>query len=244
MLGSALRLALFCNIDCLSSFIPGLHSYKLYRHRRNAGPIKNTTKAENMAETMLKMSRLLSELKPHLCQSRAVACSSGPPGPPGPPGPRGRKGPRGQKGKKGDKGDQGIMGPPGKRGKQGIMGPMGPQGPKGEKGDLGPPGMPGPKGEPGESISVPTLAVSPAKMTVNESGTASFQCSAAGNPEPAVEWSKLNSQLAVSEGNLRLWNVTGNDSGLYQCSATNILGKARAVAQLIVNGRCLNLPMT
>ena len=187
---------------------------------------------------MLKMSRLLSHLKPHLCQSRGVTCSSGPPGPPGPPGPRGRKGPRGQKGKKGDKGNQGTMGPPGKRGKQGIMGPMGPQGPKGEKGDIGPPGMPGPKGEPGESISVPTLAVSPAKMTVNESGTASFQCSARGNPEPAVEWSKLNSQLAVSEGNLGLWNVTGNESGLYECSATNILGKARAVVHLVANGRC------
>ena len=75
------------------------------------------------------------------------------------------------------------MGPPGKRGKQGILRPIGPQGPKGEKGDRGPPGMPGAKGEPGESISVPTLAVSPAKMTVNESGTASFQGSAKGNPE-------------------------------------------------------------
>ena len=234
MLGSAHRLALFRYIHCLSSIIPGLHSYKLYRHRRNAGPIKNTSKAENMAETMLKMSRLLSALKPHLCRSRGVTCSSGPPGPPGPPGRRGRKG------KKGDKGDQGIMGPPGKRGKQGIMGPIGPQGPKGEKGDMGPPGMPGAKGEPGESISVPTLAVSPAKMTVNESGTASFQCSATSNPEPAVEWRKLNSQLAVSGGNLRLRNVTGNDSGLYECSATNILGKARAVVQLVVNGKCLN----
>ena len=103
--------------------------------------------------------------------------------------------------------------------------------------------MPGAKGEPGESISAPTLAVSPAKMTVNESGTASFQCPATGNPEPAVEWSKLNSQLAVSGGNLRLWNVTGNDSGLYECSATNILGKALAVVQLVVNGRCYNFAM-
>ena len=46
--------------------------------------------------------------------------------------------------------------------------------------------MPGAKGEPGESISAPTVAVSPRKLTVNEGGSASFQCSASGNPEPAV----------------------------------------------------------
>ena len=138
------------------------------------------------------------------------------------------------------------MGSPGKTGKQGIMGPVGPQGEaglKGQKGDMGLPGLPGAKGEPGESISAPTVAVSPAKLTVNESGSASFQCSVTGNPEPVVVWSKLNSQSetklpAVSEGKMRLLNVKGSDSGVYQCSATNILGKALAVARLTINGKC------
>ena len=137
------------------------------------------------------------------------------------------------------------MGSPGKSGRQGIMGPVGPQGeagPKGQKGVMGLVGFPGAKGEPGESISAPTVAVSPAKLTVNERGSALFQCSATGNPQPAVVWSKMNSQSvatlsAVSLGKLHLLNVTGNDSGIYQCSATNILGKAVAVVQLIVNGK-------
>ena len=30
--------------------------------------------------------------------------------------------------------------------------------------------------------------------------------------------------------------MAGNDSGLYQCSATNNLGKDQAVAKLVVNG--------
>ena len=101
--------------------------------------------------------------------------------------------------------------------------------------------MPGAKGEPGESISAPVVAVSPAKLTVNESGSALFQCSASGNPEPAIVWSKLDSrsqisQSTVSGGTLDLRNVKASDSGLYKCTATNILGKTRAVAQLVVNG--------
>ena len=186
----------------------------------------------------------------HLCQSNGVTCSSGSPGPPGPPGPRGHKGDRGrrgQKGRTGNKGDKGIMGSPGKSGKQGIMGVTGLKGEtgtKGEKGNKGPDGMPGTKGEPGESISSPAVVVSPVTLTVNEGGSASFQCSASGNPEPTVVWSKLDNQSeitqsAVSGGKLLLKNVSGNDSGEYQCSATNILGNSREVVRLAVNGKNL-----
>jgi len=215
----------------------------MQRNRRYSDAITNTTKAE-----MLKISGFLSEIKTHLCQSTGVTCSSGPPGPPGPPGPRGQKGARGrrgQKGKPGIKGDQGIMGSPGRDGKQGIMGPPGLQGearPKGEKGDIGPVGMPGAKGEPGESISVPAVIVSPTKLSVNERGSATFQCSARGNPQPAIKWRRVNSQSEISKsailrGRLHFQNVKGSDSGLYECSAENILGNARAVAELVVNGR-------
>ena len=193
------------------------------------------------------MNKLLSELKSHLCPSNDVTCSSGPPGPPGPPGPRGHNGARGRRGRNGNKGDKGIMGSPGKSGKQGIMGPAGLKGEtgtKGEKGDTGPTGMPGTKGEPGESISSPAVVVSPVTLTVNEGGSASFQCSASGNPEPALVWSKLDNQSeiiqsAVSGGKLQLKKVTGNDSGVYQCSATNILGNTREVVRLTLNGKRL-----
>ena len=182
-----------------------------------------------------------------ICKSTRDTCLSGPPGPPGPPGPRGKNGDRGRKGKKGTRGtrgDRGITGSPGKSGKQGIMGPAGPKGDlriKGQKGDTGPTGMLGTKGEPGESISAPVVVVSPTNLTVNESGTASFQCSVSGNPEPAVVLSKTGnlsevSESAVSRGRLLLKNVKGNDSGEYQCSATNILGQVQTLVQLVVNG--------
>ena len=130
-------------------------------------------------------------------------------------------------------------------GKQGIIGPSGPKGDvgvKGRKGDMGHAGMPGAKGEPGESISAPVVAVSPKTLTVNEGGSASFQCSVNGNPKPVIKWSKLNSlsQMSpstVSGGKLLLKNVAGNDAGKYNCSAVNILGKAHALVQLVVNGK-------
>ena len=238
----------FCFKCVFISFV-GIQYYK-HRHSRQVDSTKNATEAKDTAETMLKVNKFLKEMRLHLCQSKGVTCSSGPPGPPGPPGPRGHKGGRGrrgQKGRTGNKGDKGIMGSPGKSGKQGIMGPAGldgETGTKGEKGDIGPAGLPGTKGEPGESISSPAVVVSPVVLTVNEGGSASFQCSARGNPEPAVVWSKLDNQSeitrsAVSGGKLLLKNVTGNDSGVYQCSATNILGNSQEVVRLVVNGKIL-----
>ena len=230
-------------------FLLLIESQKLHINKRQVDSTKNATETKSNVETTTKTrERLLSERRAHLCQSKSVTCSSGPPGHPGPPGTKGARGKRGQKGRTGNKGDQGIMGLPGRSGKQGIMGPVGLQGElgtKGEKGEIGPAGKPGTKGEPGESISSPTVVVSPIALTVNEGGSASFQCSASGNPESAVKWSKLENrseiiQSAVSGGNLELNKVTGNNSGVYQCTATNILGNSRKVVRLTVNGKFLS----
>ena len=212
------------------------HFNKRQRKRRNADTVKNKTEIKNVEATVLK---ILSELRQQHSLSQSSSCLLGPPGPAGP---RGKKGSRG---KRGQKGDQGIMGLPGKSSKQGIMGPSGPKGNvglKGQKGDMGPAGMPGAKGEPGESISAPVVAVSPITLTVNEGGSASFQCSVSGNPKSAIKWSKLNGQSeispsTVSGGKLVLENVAGNDAGKYNCSAVNILGKAHALVHLVVNGK-------
>ena len=177
--------------------------FKLTRNRRIGDALKNATGARNTVdmETVLKISKLFSELKPQLCHSNDVTCPPGPPGLPGPRGDEGSWGRRGQKGQTGNRGDQGIVGSPGMSGKQGIMGPVGPKGDVGlkeQKEDIGPAGMPGAKREPGESISAPVVAVSPKTLTVNEGGSASFQCSVSGNPKPAIKWSKRNSQSQIS----------------------------------------------
>jgi len=124
----------------------------------------------------------------------------------------------------------------------GPAGLKGETGPKGERGGMGPAGMPGTKGEPGESISVPDVEVSPVTRTVNESGSAYFQCSASGNPTPTIVWSKLENGTEVtlqgsSGERLHLKNVSANDAGIYKCAATNILGQARRETRLVVNVR-------
>ena len=80
------------------------------------------------------------------------------------------------------------------------------------------------------------------KMTVNESKTASFQCSVSANPKPVSTWSKLEGKpekilSATRDGKLILPNATGSDSGVYKCSASNTLGQAQALVRLVVNGK-------
>ena len=67
-----------------------------------------------------------------------------------------------------------------------------------------------------------------------------MQCSASGNPTPMVAWRRLDGPLlseraAVFGGKLKVHKSRMNDSGLYQCEATNILGVARKEVKLVVN---------
>ena len=104
----------------------------------------------------------------------------------------------------------------------------------------GAPGHPGPKGDAGDSISAPEVIVSPVSLTVTQHQTATFYCSADGNPTPSVSWSKTSVTGQVNkdvQGNkLQIKGVGYNDSGSYACTATNILGQAKKVVKLFVQG--------
>ncbi|XP_020901126.2 interference hedgehog isoform X1 [Exaiptasia diaphana] len=148
---------------------------------------------------------------------------------PGPPGPQGKAGPRGPRGCMGKTGRRGKRGPRGFPGKIGLPGPRGMPGPKGPKGDHGP------------SLAHPTVLISPTHLIVNESQSAILHCSSSGYPRPDVVWSKNNGTLphkrAVvdSTGKLDIKHVTANDSGIYQCKASNLLGSTQTTAKLQVN---------
>ncbi|KAK2547723.1 Collagen-like protein 7 [Acropora cervicornis] len=211
----------------------------ILRNRRSDYSTINKTESKHTADQRFISDKLVSELRQELCQSNIDRCSrglAGPPGPPGPRGERGERGRRGNKGRSGNKGDSGIMGRPGKSGKQGIMGPPGSKGEtglKGEKGDTGTAGIKGAKGEPGESIAAPTVAVSPDKDDKDD---------ISGNPKPVSTWSKLEGKSekilsATTDGKLILSNAAGSDSGVYKCSASNILGQAQALVRLVVDGQ-------
>ena len=80
-------------------------------------------------------------------------------------------------------------------------------------------------------------------MLVNESGNASFQCEAEGNPEPKITWLKQNSSLPAdkrvisSRGGVMITDVKSQDEGMYTCVAGNILGEVASSATLSVQGR-------
>ena len=106
-------------------------------------------------------------------------------------------------------------------------------------------GATGPKGDPGDSISVPEVTVSPTSLTVTQNQTATFYCSADGNPKPSVSWSKTSATGLVNtdgQGNkLQIKSAGYNDSGSYVCTATNVLGQAKKVVKLFVEGTFLEI---
>ena len=101
-------------------------------------------------------------------------------------------------------------------------------------------GAPGPKGDVGESISAPEVTVSPTSLTVTQNETATFYCSADGNPKPSVSWSKISGKGLVNtdgqDNKLQIKSAGYNDSGSYVCTATNFFGQAKKVATLFVEG--------
>lgn len=158
---------------------------------------------------------------------------------PGPKGSRGRRGPRGVTGRKGSRGHTGNPGP---HGKQGNMGPPGEKGKQGTMGYPGPRGFPGAKGEPGESISTPTVVISPKNQRVKENQNTVFQCSATGNPSPSVTWMRSDGQLTnrfqyEPDGRLEGRHVTLADAGKYVCVGKNLLGSTNNSAVLVVEGK-------
>uniref|UniRef100_A0A6P8HHX9 Angiopoietin-2-like n=1 Tax=Actinia tenebrosa TaxID=6105 RepID=A0A6P8HHX9_ACTTE len=86
--------------------------------------------------------------------------------------------------------------------------------------------------------------ISPPHLIVNESQSALFHYSIRGNPQPLFGWSKVGGSLDTtrsivnsSRGILEIKHVTFSDSGIYQCNASSILGKALATTRLVVNYR-------
>lgn len=78
---------------------------------------------------------------------------------------------------------------------------------------------------------------------MTQTQTATFYCSADGNPEPSVSWSKRRGTQLISADNkdnkLKITNATYNNSGIYVCTATNILGQVEKEVKLIVEGMML-----
>ena len=85
------------------------------------------------------------------------------------------------------------------------------------------------------------MIVSPTSLTVIQHKTATFYCSADGNPKPSISWSKTS---GTGQGNkdgqgnkLQIRSAGYNDSGIYVCTATSVLGQAKKFVKLFVEGK-------
>ena len=212
---------------------------KRLRTRRLAGTSPDGHKL-TIETVRNEINKTLNSLKPQaFCSSKEKICVQGPPGMSGAKGTRGRRGPRGSTGRKGSRG---LTGEPGPHGKLGIIGPPSQQGEQGIKGELGPRGFPGAKGDPGESISSPTVVISPMTKRVRENRNVMFQCSATGNPAPTVTWFRSDGRWThrfryERDGRLEGRHVTLADAGRYVCVGRNVFGSMNQSAMLIVEGK-------
>lgn len=72
----------------------------------------------------------------------------------------------------------------------------------------------------------PTATLYQCPTPTSESNNATFYCNATGNPPPSIEWVRENSEEVVSnDSTLVLWTIDRNESGRYQCIASNRIGK-------------------
>ncbi|XP_031552111.1 roundabout homolog 1-like isoform X2 [Actinia tenebrosa] len=226
-----------------------IHDSRQRTRRLTVSSPSNDTNFQTVRKELLQtMGVEVNKAFSKACGAKKNRCPPGPPGPPGRPGRKGSTGKRGQPGRRGKRGPQGPMGRPGRSGKQGMMGPTGLKGDKGERGDPGPRGVAGRDGRPGQSISSPEVQVSPPLLIVNESDTAVLHCGWSGNPTPVIGWRRVGGLLDKTRSvldaglagvarshNLEIRNVSSNDSGVYECKGSNILGQANQTATLLVN---------
>uniref|UniRef100_A0A182NA47 Roundabout n=1 Tax=Anopheles dirus TaxID=7168 RepID=A0A182NA47_9DIPT len=94
--------------------------------------------------------------------------------------------------------------------------------------------------------SPPTFVIKPLDQKTALNGVASFKCTASGNPQPSVFWTKEGSQtlmfpnntydnMQVSlQGTLQIRGVQKDDDGHYICSALSVAGSTSSRAYLQV----------
>ena len=80
------------------------------------------------------------------------------------------------------------------------------------------------------------------RLISEEKQNVTIACTASGQPQPSVTWSKAvgglpKDRTAVMNGGLKIYEVARKDSGTYICKAENVLGSATGTAQLVVFSR-------
>lgn len=85
-------------------------------------------------------------------------------------------------------------------------------------------------------VEKPTAHVIPRVMNVTEGSPVLFICNATGSPLPKITWTAMSSGEIYNRSQLEIRTVQRNDTGNYQCSASNGLSSpVKDIAFLNVN---------
>ena len=85
----------------------------------------------------------------------------------------------------------------------------------------------------------PQVSLSSKTLMTEEKQNITIACTATGQPQPSIAWSKSVGFLPKGKnqginGALTIYNVTKKDRGIYICRAENILGSVSDTVLLIV----------
>ena len=88
----------------------------------------------------------------------------------------------------------------------------------------------------------PQIVLSSKTMLAEEKQNITIACTATGQPEPIITWSKVFGSLPQGKAKamkraLTVFNVAKKDHGIYICKAENILGSVTDTAQLMIFSR-------
>ena len=89
----------------------------------------------------------------------------------------------------------------------------------------------------------PTIQAYPQSTVVVENDTVSLFCKATGKPAPIVTWIQVNKpgRSFPPGGTLTISRVNVNDTGEYNCTASNSVGSAMASATVTVKRKYASL---
>lgn len=86
----------------------------------------------------------------------------------------------------------------------------------------------------------PTIIRGLSDQTVKSGSFVQFNCATSGNPVPNITWLFNSSpvlsspRLQISNSTLRIFSVTTQDQGMYQCVLDNRIGSAQSAARLSI----------
>ncbi len=83
------------------------------------------------------------------------------------------------------------------------------------------------------------VKIKPDVLTTYEGRDETLTCNVSGNPKPIITWEKLNSDLPSSSsvdgnGQLKLRDLSRDNSGIYRCTGRNSMGSEAATVVLAV----------